>query len=89
MNKAGIEAYFTLGKRYGVPLELTVRLILDAKGYRNSGLIKQKVGVLRNALDKALAGEITPSDILIEKVSQELCGVNPWHYAPGGTDENQ
>lgn len=86
MNKAAIEAYLKLGKRHGVPLQHTLTLICHARRDRLSELTR-RCGVHRNTLYKALAGETTPSEYLIKKISQELEGLNPWQYAPGVKDE--
>lgn len=88
MNKAAIKAYLRLGMRHGVPLQHTLTLICHARRDRLSELTK-RCGVHRNTLYKALAGETKPSTYLIQTLSQELEGINPWQYAPGVTDENQ
>ena len=88
MNKAAIKAYLGLGMRHGVPLQHTLTLICHARRDRLSELTK-RCGVHRNTLYKALAGETKPSKYLIQTLSQELEGINPWQYAPGVTDENQ
>lgn len=65
-------------RKHQVPLQPSVAMLCKIQGVKLHW-VAERCGLHRNSLYKALAGEVSPSPVLVQSV-KEVLGINPWQF---------